>query len=88
MKITATGVLDGIKETIIFEDGKFKELNLYLEMLLEDPKPLGGTYWPEKFDPLNVYYTLRDRYFDKLIDIVVDGDLGKIPTEEGEDLIY
>ena len=83
MKIVATGIVLGEKKTVIFEDGLFREKDFWLELLLEDPKPLGGTYWPSKYEPLNVYYTLKDRYFDELIEIVVEGELGRIPYEGG-----
>lgn len=83
MKITATGIFLGEKQTIIFEDGEFETKNFWLDSLLENRKPIGGTYWPEKYEPLNVYFTLKERYFDKLISIEVEGDLGTIPFEEG-----
>ena len=83
MKIVATGIVLGEKKTVIFEDGLFREKDFWLELLLEDPEPLGGTYWPSKYEPLNVYYTLKDRYFDELIEIVVEGELGRIPYEGG-----
>ena len=83
MKIVATGIVLGEKKTVIFEDGLFREKDFWLELLLKDPEPLGGTYWPSKYEPLNVYYTLKDRYFDELIEIVVEGELGRIPYEGG-----
>lgn len=83
MKITAIGMFLGEKQTIVFEDGKFEVEDLWLESLLSNPKPIGGTYYPEKYEPLNVYFTLKDRYFDNLISIDVEGELGTIPFEEG-----
>ena len=83
MKIIAKGVLGDETKTVIFEDGKFNSRSLYLDILLEEPEPIGGTYYPEKYEPLNVYYTLKDRYFDKLLEIEVEGDLGTIPFEKG-----
>lgn len=83
VKITATGILGDKLITIIFENGKFNLKTLSLEILLEEPEPIGGTYYPEKYEPLNVYYTLKDRYFDELHTIEVEGDLGTIPFEEG-----
>ena len=88
MKIIAKGKRNDKTEMVVFEDGKLNEPNLFLETLLETSEPLGGTYWLEKFDPLNVYYTLKDRYFDELEKIEVDGDLGEIPQPEGSDTIY
>ena len=83
MKIVAIGTFLGEKQTIVFEDGEFETENLWLDSLLENPQPIGGTYYPEKYDPLNVYFTLKDRYFDKLTSIEVEGELGTIPFEEG-----
>lgn len=88
MKIIAKGKINNKTETVVFENGRLKELNLLLETLLETPEPLGGTYWPEKYDPLNVYYTLKDRYFDKLESIEIEGDLGEIPQPAGSNAIY
>lgn len=83
VKITATGMYLGEKKTIIFENGRFNDEDLWLELLLEKPEAIGGTYHPEKYEPLNVYYTLKDRYFDELIDIQVEGKLGRIPYKKG-----
>lgn len=83
MKITAIGMFLGAKQTIVFENGGFEVEDLWLDYLLANPEPIGGTYWPEKYEPLNVYFTLKDRYFDKLISIEVEGDLGTIPFEKG-----
>ena len=88
MKITATGKRNNKKETIIFENGKLLEENLYLEMLLESPEPLGGTYYPDKWEGVNVYYTLKDRYFDDLENIAIDGELGEIPAADKENVVY
>lgn len=89
MKIIAVGKINGKKVTVEFENGVFnKPLDSDLDWLLGNPEPLGGTYWPEKFEPLNVYYTLKDRYFDELESIETEGDLGTIPTPEGSDAIY
>lgn len=82
MKIVAVGTFLDKKQTIVFKDGEFETENFYLDSLLENPRPIGGTFYPEKYDPLNVYFTLKDRYFDKLISIDVEGDLGTIPFEE------
>lgn len=83
MKIIAIGLFLGEKQTIVFKDGEFEKGDVWLESLLENPRPIGGTYYPEKYEPLNVYYTLKDRYFDELHTIEVEGDLGTIPFEEG-----
>lgn len=83
MKIVAIGTFLGEKQTIVFEDGEFETENLWLDSLLETPQSIGGTYYPDKYEPLNVYFTLKDRYFDKLTSIEVEGDLGTIPFEEG-----
>lgn len=86
MKITATGTVYGEQLTVVFEDGEFNINDFWLEFLLDNPKAIGGTYYPEKYEPLNVYYTLKDRYFDESPSIKVEGDLGVIPFEE--DTIY
>lgn len=89
MRIVATGKLFGKKLEVVFVDGKFlTPYDPWLEFLLSKPLALGGTYYPSKYEPLNVYYTLKDRYFDKLESITVEGDLGEIPQPAGTDVIY
>lgn len=87
MKIVAKGTIDGKKQVVTFEEG-VEVTNLLLIALLETPEPLGGTYYPEPYEPINVYYTLKDRYFDELESIEVEGELGEIPQPNGVDGIY
>ena len=56
--------------------------NLYLEMLLESTEPVGRMYYPDKWEGVNVYYALKDQYFDDLESIEIAGDLGEIPANE------
>ena len=87
--IRAVGKIEGERVKVQFKNGVvLTPFDPLLDYLLENPEPLGGTYWPEKFDPINVYYTLKDRYFDELEKLEVDGDLGEIPQPEGSDTIY
>lgn len=90
MRIKAVGVTNGEQQTIIYEDGKFNASYLWLEFLLSegDVKPIGGTYYPKRNSPLHVFDVLRFHYFDKLISIEVEGDLGVIPCEDVEGIVY
>lgn len=94
-KITATGKWHGMKFTIIAsdEDGELKltEVDGNQYSLIDDHyddcaemmTPLGGTYYPEADSMLGAYTILTNDFFDELISIDVEGDIGTIPYEEG-----
>ena len=90
MKIKAVGFCNEKRQSIVYEDGKFNGDYPWLEFLLTegDVKPIGGTYFPERNSPLHIYDVLRFHYFDKLISIEVEGDLGVIPCENIEGIVY
>lgn len=91
-KITATGKKYGSKLTVEFEfgkvlfDGRENELlKEELTELLENPKAVGGTYYPPFDSLLNAYNILRYHFFDEPTEeITVEGELEEIPYEEGK----
>lgn len=93
-KITATGKKYGFKLTVEFELNKVlfngqkdKLLEDDLTELLENPKAIGGTYYPPFDSLLNAYNILRYHFFDEPTEeITVEGELEEIPYEEG--IIY
>lgn len=93
-KITATGKKHGFKLTVEFEQNKVlfngqtdELLEDDLTELLENPKAVGGTYYPPVDTLLNVYNILQYHFFDETAEeITVEGELEEIPCEE--DKIY
>ena len=90
MKIKAVGISKGERQTIIYEDGKFNGDYPLLDLFLNDfgVDPIGGTYYPKRNSPLHVFDVLRFHYFDKFISIEVEGDIGVIPCEDIEGIVY
>ena len=90
-KITAKGKKYGHKLTVEYDmknvlfNGKEDELlEEELSELLEDPKPMGGTYYPPVDSLLNAYNILQYHFFDESTeDIKVEGEIEEIPHEEG-----
>ena len=91
-KITATGKKYGHELTVEFDmkkvlfNGHEDELleEEFFEVL-ENPKSIGGTYYPPADSLLNAYNILQYHFFDEFTeDIEVDGELEQIPYEEGK----
>lgn len=93
-KIIAKGKKHGSKMTIEFDMEKIlfngQEDELLEEELLEmldEPKAVGGTYYPPVDSLLNAYNILQYHYFDDTAEeITVEGELEEIPYEK--DIIY
>ena len=91
-KITAKGKKYGFKLTVEFELNKVlfdgqedKLLEEELSELLEDPKPMGGTYYPPVDTLLNALNILQYHFFDEPAEeISVEGEIEEIPYEEGK----
>lgn len=93
-KIIAKGKKHGFKVTVEFELNKVlfngqndRLLENELSEMLEDPKPVGGTYYPPVESLLNVMNILQYHFFDDTAEkITVEGEIEEIPYEE--DKIY
>lgn len=57
--------------------------------LLKDAPAIGGTYYPDSNSMLAALSVLESAFFDeKPTEIEVEGDIGTIPTEDKEDIVY
>lgn len=54
-----------------------------LVKLIADQPPMGGTYYPPQNSLLATFNVLTNTFFDDLIEIKVEGDIGEIPNVEG-----
>lgn len=72
------------KKPIFYFNG---EKNKYCEQLifeeLKERYPVGGTYYPEENETLNVYNVLENYFFDTRVKVTIEGDMPTLPYEEG-----
>lgn len=98
-RIKAIGKRSGIKiqvevfmengSPVIEVDGDYDEtLQEEFNELLKNIQPIGGTYYPQPNTLLAAYSVLQLSFFDNIVDVEVIGDIGEIPTYEGEDIVY
>lgn len=100
-KIIATGQYLGVERRIecflkddfpiIEVDGQYDEtIQSSFNQLLKEAPAIGGTYHPPENSLLASYSVLESTFFDKgsKVKIEVDGDIGKIPIYEIEDIVY
>lgn len=90
-KIIAKGKKHGFKMTVEFEPNKVlfndqedKILEDELSELLEDPKSIGGTYYPPVDSLLNAMNILQYHFFDEAAEVTVEGEIEEIPYEKGK----
>ena len=85
MEIIAKGKICGNTVKISYKDGVIKSAGLddLINFALEQVEPIGGTYYPEKDSPLNVYFAFKECIFDEEPQMEVIGELPAIPYEEG-----
>lgn len=90
-RIIAEGTL-GSSETIrviYSSEGEFtvdgfpdEVLQERLELMIEEPPAIGGTYYPEPGTMLAVLASLKGGFFDGgPVKVAVEGDIGTIPNE-------
>lgn len=73
--IRAKGInLEGVRETIVFNDGRFDKERTVLEYLLRDNclVPIFGYMYVTPRDSINVYLVLKHKYFSTLESIEED----------------
>ena len=88
--IRAKGKKNGKTLSVEYNDGEFRfnekeDLSFEAEMimLMNQRRPIGGTYFAEKADdPLNIIETIRQYFFDRPVDVETDEDV-EMPCEEG-----
>lgn len=94
-KIIAIGEYygDEITVEVTQKDGEFivsmydYESSILKEHLLnciKNQHAMGGTYFPDPNSLLAAYNVLNHNFFDKVIDIRVDGDIEEIPYEDNK----
>ncbi|SHI40915.1 hypothetical protein [Lutispora thermophila] len=75
---------------IVEIDGEFNQeaQNDFIIKLKKCPA-LGGTYYPPENSLLAAYSVLENTFFDDSpIEIKTEGDIGKIPTYDVDDIVY
>jgi hypothetical protein len=75
---------------IIELDGEYDEaVQSNFNQLLKKAPALGGTYYPPENSLLAAYSVLENTFFDDSpIEIKTEGDIGKIPTYDVDDIVY
>jgi len=86
--IKATGKKDGEEMTVEYVNGHFlfngKEDVYYdeeIEYEMSMTHAIGGTFFPQKHDLLNVVNVLREYFFDAPADIETDEEIPEIPDD-------
>jgi hypothetical protein len=70
---------------VLFNNQEDEVLEDELLALLENPKSIGGTYYPPVDSLLNAMNILQYHFFDKPTDeITVEGEIEEIPFEENK----
>lgn len=98
-RIKAIGKRNGIEMDVevFMEDGSLlisisgdydETLQEEFNELLKNVQPIGGTYYPQPNTLLAAYSVLQLSFFDNIVDVEVIGDIGEIPTYEGDDIVY
>lgn len=83
-KIIANGIeVELIDDELIVEPEEYQER---FDEMLQNPTPIGGTYYPPTNTLLAAYNVMKNMFFDKEPDVEVIGELEEIPYEEG--IIY
>lgn len=76
---------------IIEVDGEYDETiqNKFNQLLKEAPA-IGGTYYPSENSLLAAYSVLESNFFDdsSSVEIKAEGDIGKIPTYDIDNIVY
>ena len=57
-----------------------------LKQAIKEHAPVGGTYWLKLTDLFAYNLVLHESFFDEVINIISEGDLGKMPSKK--ELIY
>ena len=76
---------------IIELDGEYDEqVQSSFNQLLKVAPAMGGTYHPPENSLLAAYSVLESTFFDdgSPVQLEADGDIGKIPIYDGDDIIY
>lgn len=75
---------------IVEIDGEFnQEAQNDIIIKLKKCPALGGTYYPPENSLLAAYSVLENTFFDDSpIEIKTEGDIGKIPTYDVDDIVY
>lgn len=73
------------KDEIFTFNGKIDPaLEQEMLMLMEEKRPIGGTYYAEYADdPLNIVEVMRSYFFDKPVRVETDEHIEEMPFEEG-----
>lgn len=83
-KIIANGIeVELIDGELIVEPEEYQER---FDEMLQNPTPIGGTYYPPTNTLLAAYNVMKNMFFDEEPDVEVIGELEEIPYEEG--IIY
>lgn len=88
--IKATGKKDGEKMTVEYDNGKFLFNGIddvyytdELEYELSLTHAVGGTYFPQKDEPLNILNVLENYFFDEHADVETDEQIEEMESEYG-----
>ena len=74
---------DGKKPIFCFNGKENKYCEQLVFKKLKERYPVGGTYYPEENETLNVYNVLENYFFDVRVKVKVEGDMPTLPYEEG-----
>ena len=72
-------------------DGEFnQEVQNDFNAKLKNCPALGGTYYPPENSLLAAYSVLENTFFDEgsAVEIKTEGNIGKIPIYDGDDIVY
>lgn len=74
---------DRKKPVFLFNGERNECYEIFISADLRERHPMGGTYYPEENETLNVYNVLENYFFDARVKVKVEGKMPTIPCEEG-----
>lgn len=82
-RITVEAVVEDGTLLILMDEKEVPDLQNRFDELVKVQPAMGGTYFPDEDSLLAAYNVLQNTFFDKLENIIVKGDIGEIPNEDG-----
>ena len=82
-RITVEAVVEDGTLLILMDEKEVPDLQNRFDELVKVQPAMGGTYFPDEDSLLAAYNVLQNTFFDKLENIIVKGNIGEIPNEDG-----
>ena len=82
-EITVEVENDGSTLVLTMYGDEVSHLQEHFEECISEQPAMGGTYYPEPDSMLCAFNVLQNTFFDSTPEIIIEGDIGEIPHEDG-----